>query len=230
MPQLVTRIDQGDEQQYVHDIMFRLNEILEAYMTARMALVQSQYTNDDFSTISNQTTLINLLDYSVSNIYVGHLKSAYKEAFGALDKIAVLVNHYLELGLDEERCYYRSVWYEHNEAGEPVQPTVIAQKVKDQGYRLFGLYLLCQELCGSKYSHIRNALTHRYVRVYRAVAGPKATYTFEELTQTTVDALYKIKCAIMYVALFIETKEQAKKTAAFVPMMPLRTEQNLDLW
>ena len=232
VPQLITRAGDEDEQQYVCDIMFRLNEITEAYITARMALVQSQNTNDDLSTISNQTTLINLLDYSVSNIYVGHLKTAYKEAFSALDKIAVLINHYLGLGLKEDRCYYRTVWYEHDEAGEPVQPTVIAQQVKDQGYRLFGLYLLCQELCGSKYSHIRNALTHRYARVYRAVAGPKGTYTFEELTQTTIDALYKIKCAIMYISLFIEAKEQAKrgKETGSAINMPLNTDQNLDLW
>jgi hypothetical protein len=30
-----------------------------------------------------------------------------------------------------------------------------------------GLYLLCKGLCGSKYSDIRNALTHRYLRVFR---------------------------------------------------------------
>lgn len=230
VPRLVTHTDEGDEQQYVHDIMFRLNEITEAYMTARMALVQSQYTNDDFSTISEQTTLVNLLDYSVSNIYAGQLKTAYKEAFGVLDKIAVLLNHYLGLGLQEDRCYYRTVWYEHDDTGEPAQPLVIAQKVKDQGYRLFGLYLLCQELCGSKYSHIRNALTHRYVRVYRAVAGPKGTYTFEDLTQTAIEALYSVKCAIMYVSLFIETQERAKHGSETHIDVPLSTHQNLDIW
>ncbi|HEY6541216.1 MAG TPA: LA2681 family HEPN domain-containing protein [Ktedonobacteraceae bacterium] len=210
-PRLVTHIGAPKEQEYVSDIMFRLNEIIEAYMTARMSLVQSQYTNSDFSAISNQTSLVNLLDYSVSNIYVGHLKSAYKEAFSALDKIAVLINHYLDLGLPEESCYYRNVWYEYDANGEMKDPLVIASKVKAQGYRLFGLYLLCQELCGSKYSHIRNALTHRYLRVYRAVKGPKGTLMFEDLTRTTIDALYKIKCAIMYVSLFIESKERSKR-------------------
>ncbi len=230
VPQLITHTGDGDEQQYVNDIILRLNEITEAYMTARMSLVQSQYTNPDFSAISNQTTLVNLLDYSVSNIYVGYLKSAYKEAFSALDKIAVLINHYLGLGLPEERCYYRNVWYEHDANGEMLDTPVIASKIKAQGHRLFGLYLLCQELCGSKYSHIRNALTHRYLRVYRAVKGPKGTYMFEDLTQTTVDALYKIKCAIMYASLFIESKEGAKRRNGLVARIPLSTKQNLDIW
>jgi len=60
---------------------------------------------------------VNLEDHSASNIYVGHLKMAYKEAFAALDKIAVLINHYLDLGLPEQQCYYGTVWYEHGPDG-----------------------------------------------------------------------------------------------------------------
>jgi len=48
VPLLVTRLGDSDERRYVDDIMFRFNEILESYMTARMALVQSQYVCDDF--------------------------------------------------------------------------------------------------------------------------------------------------------------------------------------
>ena len=230
IPQLVTRIEDGDEQQYVHDIIFRLNEIIEAYMTARMHLVQSQYTTPDFSAISQQTALVNLLDYSVSNIYIGYLKSAYKEAFSALDKIAILVNHYLDLGFPEDQCSYRSIWYEHNTRGRVVQPPIVANKVKAQGHRLFGLYLLCQEIGSSEDQAIRNALTHRYLRVYRAVKGPEDTYLFEELTQITVDVLYKIKCAIMYISLFLESKEETKRGIGFIAEMPLETGQKLDIW
>ena len=42
------------------------------------------------------------------------------------------------------------------------------------------------------------------------VDGPKGTYTFEELTRITIEALYQIKCAIMYALLFIEANEHAK--------------------
>jgi tetratricopeptide (TPR) repeat protein len=154
VPPLVTRVGDSDDRRYVDDIMFRLNEILESYMTARMALVRSQYVCDDVSAISRQTTLVNLEDGSASNIYVGHLKMAYKEAFAALDKIAVLVNHYLELGLPEQQCYYGTVWYEHGPDGKPSEPRMVAAKITAEGYRLFGLYLLCKDLCGSKYSDI----------------------------------------------------------------------------
>lgn len=228
-PLLVTSASDGDGEERVADIMFRLNEIIESYITARMALVQSQYVCDDFSAISEQTTLVNLLDYSASNIYVGHLKMAYKEAFSALDKIAILLNHYLGLGIPEERCYYRTVWYEHDANGMPVDPRVIASMVKDQGWRLFGLYLLHHEL-GGKYADIRNVLTHRYLRVYKAVQGPRHTYLFEDLTTITTEVLYKVKCAIVYVSLFIHGKEQGVQSPGPTATMRLNTDQHLDLW
>jgi tetratricopeptide (TPR) repeat protein len=229
VPPLVTSSEDGDQEQRVADIMFRLNEIIESYITARMALVQSQYVRDDFSALSEQTTLVNLLDYSASNIYVGHLKMAYKEAFSALDKIAILLNHYIGLGIPEGRCYYRTVWYEHGADGTPIDPRVVATKVKEQGWRLFGLYLLHHEV-GGKYADIRNILTHRYLRVFRTVKGPRHTYLFEDLTTITTEILYKVKCAIIYMSLFIHSNEQSARGE--VPTVPvaLNTNQHLDLW
>jgi tetratricopeptide (TPR) repeat protein len=231
VPRIITNT--GDnEQEYVKNIMLRLNEVIEVFMTARMHLVRSQFTDEDFSNISQQTTLVNNLDYSVSNIYVGYLKSAYKEAFGVLDKIAILLNHYLELGLPEDRFYYHNVWYEDYDS-YPDKPSIIFQNIKDEKHSLYGLYLLCSELKASKYYSIRNDLTHRYLRVYRAVDGPKGTYAFEELTTITTEVLYKVKCAIIYITRFIESKERRKlssKRSGFVPTIPLNTDQNLDIW
>lgn len=229
-PMLHTGPAESDGQQYVQDIMFRLNEIIESYMTARLLFVRSQFTDDESSAISEQTTLVNLTDYSVSNIYIGQLKTAYKEAFSALDKVAVLINHYLAIGHSESSVYYSNVWYEPGSLD--TEEPVLADTVRAGGYRLLGLYLLCRELSGSKYSHLRNALTHRYARVYRVIPGPKGTRTFEEMCSLTAELLYKVKCAIMYAALFIEQKERQKYPQSGAPtvQMQLHTNQNLDLW
>ena len=230
VPPLTTRLGDNEDRRYVDDIMFRLDEILESYMTARIALVQSQYVCDDLSAISRQTSLVNLEDGSASNIYIGHLKTASKEAFAALDKIAVLINHYLELGLPEQQCYYGTVWYEHDADGKASEPRVVAAKITAEGYRLFGLYLLCKDLCGSKYSDIRNALTHRYLRVYTTDPRPKGAYLFDDLTATTVEVLYKVKCAIMYAALFVWSKENQKHGNHPTAQAHLSTDQQLEQW
>jgi len=210
--------------------MFRLNEITESYMTAWLLFVRSQFPDSDSRAISEQTTLVNLLDYSVSNIYVGQLKAAYKEAFSTLDKVAVLINHYLDIGHNESSVYYSNVWYEPPPL-DSEQP-VVAAAVRTGGYRLLGLHLLCRELSGSKYSHLRNALTHRYARVYRVLPGPKGSQTFEQMSALTAELLYKIKCAIMYATLFIEHRERQKSSPGGVPVVQLElaTNQNLDIW
>lgn len=229
IPRIVTRLDQGSEMTYVSDIAFRLNEINESFATARMLYVRSQFVEDVTSRISEQTTLINTLDYSASNLYVGLLKGAYKEAFSALDKVAMLLNHYLDLGHPENSVYYGNVWFDPG--SDPASHPPVSQNIQAEGWRLFGLFLLCTQLRGSKYSHLRNALTHRYVRVYRGNPGPKGTYLFEDLSDLTADVLHQVKCAIMYLSIFIDTKERGKRTPyGLTAPMPMNSNQHLDLW
>lgn len=215
-----------DEQKYVEDIAYRFNEISEAYMSARLAFVQSQTKTNDFSKISQQTALINNLDYSVSNIYVGYLKMAFKEAYSVLDKIAVLVNHYLDLGNDESEVYFSNVWFDHADDNAGFNKKILSERY------LVGLFLLSRDLKGSKQSNLRNAMTHRYVRTYRVINGPKGTYTFEELTELTTELLYLVKCAITYTSTFITRKENAKSAGGegLVIRMPLSSNQSLDIW
>lgn len=58
--------------------------------------------------------------------------------------------------------------------------------------------------------------------------------TFEELTQQTVDAYYKIKSTITYLLNFIHSCEEVKRARAqkedkWLPTMPVITDQWLDL-
>lgn len=190
-----------DERKYVDDIAFRFNEISESFMSARLSLVQSQVRTNDFDLISQQTSPINNLDSSVSNIYVGYLKMAFKEAYNVLDKIAVLTNHYLQLGNKENEIYFSNVWFVGGDSENGLN-----QKIVEERY-LVGLYLLSQELKNSKQINLRNALTHRYTRIYMESAGTKGSYTFDELTESTIELLYLVKCAITYLSTFITRKE-----------------------
>ncbi|MDQ1581516.1 MAG: hypothetical protein QOD05_2291 [Microbacteriaceae bacterium] len=181
----------------------------------------------DTREISEQSTLVNTLDYAASNLYVGLLKAAYKEAFSTLDKLAVLINHYLDIGHNEDSVYYGSVWFEPGQADGERR---IAEPVRAAGYRLFGVYLLCLELRGSRYSSLRNAMTHRYVRVFRSGPVAKGGYDFERLVDLTAEVLFKVKCAIIYVSQFITSDEQKKHEGGILGTLPAWTNQNLDIW
>lgn len=219
-----------EDKAYITDITFRLNEIKEAFIAARLALVQSQYVTNDFSNISKQTLIINNLDYSVSNIYVGYLKMAFKEGFSVLDKIAIFLNHYLELNNreDDRRLGYSSIWFKNLDRNEPFD-----EKIREHGATLYGLYSLFTEIRNSELDEIRNATTHRYLRVYKTMSPPEKAYEFEDLTEKTNELLFKVKCAIIYLNNFINTNEEKKKRElgeGFIPEMKLYTDQWLDLW
>lgn len=225
LPTFITSVDAGDSE--FRDLAFRLNEIHETFASARYLFARSQYVESDTREISEQTTLVNTLDYAASNLYVGLLKAAYKEAFSTLDKLAVLINHYLGIGHNEDSVYYGTVWFEPGQADGERR---IAEPVRAAGYRLFGAYLLCLELRGSRYSSLRNAMTHRYIRVFRSGPVAKGGYDFERLIDLTAEVLFKVKCAIIYVSQFVTSNEQKKHEGGILGTLPAWTNQNLDIW
>jgi len=216
----------GGQDDY-RDLILRINEIRESFATARYLVARSQYVDDDTRQVSEQTTLVNTLDYAVSNLYVGLLKAAYKEAFSTLDKLAVLVNHYLGIGHAESGVYYGTVWFAPDAVDGERR---IAEPVGAAGYQLFGTYLLCLELRGSRYSSLRNAMTHRYARVYRYGPVEKGGYDFDRLVDLTAEVLLKVKCAVIYVTQYIAKTEQSKAAGDRALPLPAWTGQNLDLW
>ncbi len=219
----------SDRKKHVSEVAFRLNEIKEAYIAARLSLVQSQHVNDDFSSISKQTLIVNNLDYSVSNIYVGYLKMSFKEAFSVLDKIAILLNYYLELGHKENspQLSYHSVWFDKLDKKKDIN-----DKIKLHQAKLFGLYSVFNEIKTSELDEIRNALTHRYLRVSRSMGSINGFTEYEDLVEKTEALLFKVKCSIIYLHLFINDVESKKNGINVEKLfkMPMNTGQWLDLW
>ena len=123
-------------------------------------LVQSQIRRKDFDSISRRTTFINPLDYSQTNIYTGLLKSAFKEAFNILDKIAVFLNRYYNLGFNENAIYFDSIWVNDKKKN----PTIREEILKTENLRLYALYDIYKDFQSGYYQtmkDIRHALTHR---------------------------------------------------------------------
>lgn len=215
------------------DIFFRLNEIKESFMTARYMFAQSQLPDDQTSQISDQTTLINI-GYSASNLYVGMLKAAYKETVGVLDKMAILINHYLKLENEENdpRLDYRKVWFKDLTKSNGLHDAITDKK---NSHYLHGVFSILQEI--DKLDHgLRNALTHRYAKVYIMMADKsKDSYSYQELVEKTTKLQYLTKCAIISLVMFVNHIENSKKKSSIqegkiVPSMPLWSDQMLDAW
>lgn len=232
-PLIVNPVTPVGDNQTAQDIFFRLNEIKESFMTARYIFAQSQLTNDQVSEVSNQAVLINV-GYSTSNLYVGMLKNAYKETVGVLDKIAILINHYLKMGNNENdpRLDYRKVWYKNLNKKEGLAEAIVGAKLP---HYLYGVFSIFQEIESLDHG-LRNTLTHRYAKVYVMMLEDSTnSYLFHDLVERTTKLQYLTKCAIISMIMFINSMEKSKRASSqrhgkIVPSMPLWSDQMLDAW
>ena len=224
---MVTKIEDNDS--YYHFAKY-INQIKEDYAVARLSLVQSQYKSDDFDSISNRTTFVYSLDYSQFNLYVGLLKSAFKEAYNVLDKIAVFINDYYKLGLREDKIYFTTIWQKNG---------VMRQELlESKNISLYALYDIYQDFKSNEYmkiQNIRNAATHRRLVVFDSMLtdwdkkDDKHNIGYETILSETLKLFRLTKSAIIYLINFVNLEEERKKPGEgkFVPEMPVDTTQFL---
>lgn len=224
---MVTKIEDNDSFYYFAKY---INQIKEDYAVARLSLVQSQYKNDDFDSISNRTTFVNSLDYSQFNLYVGLLKSAFKEAYNILDKIAVFINDYYKLGLSEDKIYFTTIWQKSD--------AIRQELLESKNISLYALYDIYKDFKSNEYSkiqNIRNAATHRRLVVFDSLLtdwdrkDDKHNIGYETMLSETIKLFRLTKSAIIYLINFVNLEEERKKPGEdkLVPEMPVDTSQFL---
>lgn len=198
-----------------------INQIKEDYAVARLLLVQSQYRKKDFDNISKRTTLINTQDYSQFNIYIGLLKSAFKEAYNILDKIAFFINDYFCLGLKAKKIYFDTIWEEENK--------IRNELLESKNISLYALYDIHKDFdlgFFQKIKDIRNALTHRKLVVYDSILtdwdkkDDKVNIGYNTLLEETINIFQLVKSAIIYLINFVNIEEnKKKKNGLIIPML-----------
>lgn len=222
---LITKIEDDDTFFYFAK---HINQIKEDYAVARLLLVQSQHKRPDFDSISRRTTFANTLDNSQFNLYVGLLKSAFKEAYNILDKIAVFVNDYYELGIPEERIYFTSVWYCN-----------YCRKIRDEilHSKNISLYALCDIYTDVKSGYykkikdIRDSLVHRRLVIFNSMPNhhckkdDRHEISYGIMLQETNNLVRLVKSAIIYLINFVNIEENKKRKSEPMAKKIVETEQ-----
>src|SRR3990167_5635895 len=232
----ITKLDDNDTFYYFAK---QLNQIKEDYAVARLNLVQSQYKQKAFDNISKRTSYVYALDYSQFNLYTGLLKSAFKDAFNILDKIAVFINDYYKLGFNENDIYFDSLRRTGGTASIWEEKGVIRKEIlNSENQSLYALYDVYHDFKQNRYRRIqdiRNALTHRRLIVFDSLITSvndntdKLNIDSDTLLQETVGLTRLTKAAIIYLINFVNTEEEKKKKAngKLILDMPVDTSQFL---
>ena len=86
----------------VPELLHILNEVKEAYATARYVYYLSQAQSNLFDAVSKATIYFDIDSYEINGLYTGLCKTAYSRAFDVLDKTARLINSYFDIGKRED--------------------------------------------------------------------------------------------------------------------------------
>jgi len=218
---LITKLDDNDTFYYFAK---QLNQIKEDYAVARLNLVQSQYKQKAFDNISKRTSYVYALDYSQFNLYIGLLKSAFKDAFNILDKIAVFINDYYNLELKENNIYFvtTSIWEDNGAIRKEI--------LNSENISLYALYDIYRDFKSNrcqKIKQIRNALTHRRLIVFDSLItsiddnADKHNINSDTLLQETVNLMRLTKAAIIYLINFVNAEEEKKHKVSDKPILSM---------
>ncbi len=197
-----------------------LNQIKQDYVTARFLLILSRYEKLNLDFVDKRVTIIDTLDYSLHNIYIQLVKTAFKTFYDILDKIAFFINDYLKLGIPDREIDFTKVWYSDNKK-------TIRTKIADtNNLSLNALFDIHRELDYGEKNELkrtRNALTHRFVNI-RAVQESENDENMTESTLIlrTIELAKIVRNSVMYLLHFVnleETKKHMNVQGATLPLM-----------
>jgi len=217
----------GDDTTF-YSLSKKLNEIKEDFLVSKLLLVQSQFKRDDLNSISKKVAFVNTLDYANNNIYSGLLKSAFKNCFNILDKIAFFVNDYLGLNMKDSSISFHRIWEKAKTVKEEIRTT--------NNISLFALYDTHLDLDSDKrLSKWRNSMTHRKLTVYDSTLTgwdekeDNENIGYETMLSETIKLMQLARSAIIYLMNFVEIEENKKRAEVdgIVPQMFADTEQFL---
>jgi tetratricopeptide (TPR) repeat protein len=220
-PVFISLITPLKDNKTFYNLAKHINQIKEDFAVARLLLVQSQFKREDFNRISKRTYLVYSLDYSMFNLYIGLLKSAFKEAYNILDKIAVFINDYYKIGIGTNKIYFdkRDFWHKEGKFRE-----AFLDSKNISLYALYDIFIDFENKYYQKIKDFRNALTHRTLVIYNSSLtdwDKKENSTnigYETMFHETVNLFRLVKSAVIYLINFVhlEERKKAKKAKGYI--------------
>lgn len=199
-----------------------LNLIKQEYVSARFLAALSHYRNG-YDFVDSNVLLVDTLDYQAFNIYIEQAKNSFRVCYSILDKLALLVNKYLELGLKEDKVYFRSI-------SNLEDDNALTQFFPFQNRYLAALVDLSNDFENGhfqEFRRIRRLLEHRFYTIKHEISTNESSDGHTVLTpahfrEKLIELLKVVRSAIFYGLLLINEGEQLKyqelKGVKLVPM------------
>ncbi len=209
------------DRETVPELLRVLNEIKEAFATARYQFYLSLSKSKVLDDISSITFYFDADSNDLHGLYLGLCKSAYMRSFDILDKVARIVNIYFKVG--KRTDYFWHIFAEKQSRGESHEIRFVARPaiVSTHNYSLYALSDLCMDYFESEQVDFktidarRNLMTHDYLAILPKTKVVQTTNANEmsadELYGQTLAVLQLAKYAILYVVSAVHIAEEQKE-------------------
>lgn len=203
----------------VPELLRILNEIKEAFATARYLFYLSQKDNSSLNDISKTTLYFGNSDYGINGLYTGICKTAYIRAFDILDKVARIINVYF--GIGKRKDYFWTMFAEKQSHGEEHAEWFAARPaiVITNNLFLFALSDICIDYFEREQVDLttidtrRNKITHDYlsIQLFHLVEDGDASVGLDDFARQTLDVLQLAKHAVLYSVSAVNLAEAQKE-------------------
>ena len=214
------------------------NQIKQEFGTARYSYYHSTRGNSPhFSDID--ITLVETQETARYSFYIEQLKISFRLSYSILDKIAYLLNEYLQLGIQSHRVSFKSLWYSN-----PRQMELRSFFLNSDNWALRGLYWLSKDLYekendfdsvlepdAKEIADLRNFIEHKGLKIVSDYRIPgiydedkDISYTISrtEFERKSMNILKLTRAAIMYLSLAI-FHEENKKDYSKLKTLPINS-------
>jgi LA2681-like HEPN len=208
------------------------NQIKQEFGTARFSYFNSLDRNrPHFSDVD--INIVETMELAQYSYYLEQVKISFRLSYSILDKIAFLLNDYLELGMKENEISFKSIWYISRYKKELKEFFL-----NSKNWALKGLYWLSKDLYekegdwddilepeAKEITKIRNYIEHKGLKVQLEYVTyydkeEEISYTIERLDfeVKTMKMLKLTRSAIMYLSLAIHQEESNKEISDSIKM------------
>lgn len=237
-------IFEGNEPPTYHTLY---NQIKQEFGTARFMYYESiQGKNPHFS--DKDIVILETNELAKYSYYLELLKISFRMAYSTFDKIAYLLNDYLELGIAEHEISFRKLWFEKTSKSQEKKLRTFFQNSENLSLR--GLFWLSKDLFekdqefdsvlepeAQELSKIRNHLEHKGFKIVSDYFDYPSFYDREkdisycikrkDFESKTLHLLKLSRAAIIYLSLAIYKEESGKdRTDLKVIQTPIREQQH----
>lgn len=203
-----------DGNRWFQSLCHSFNNIKEDFATARHLYYQSKSQDRDIIEVSSITSYMDTLDYADFGLRSGFLKSSLRLSADLLDKCAVFLNLYLELGHPEDQVSFGNFWYNKRKYDKGYLPEIKDRLLSNQF--LAALYDLQRDLFEGRYpfpfKYLRNEATHKRLVLswYGSLDEEIKSYSLSNFQEITHSLLRVVKAAIIYVVgtVMLEEKDR----------------------